>query len=185
MRRLSADMISRLPELGHIELQRVAISFAQARKRVMHGLHASLTPLRFEGGALVRTLGGRKFFAQRLFDAAGREMLYILTFYLPRYQDLGFREKLETVIHELWHISPEFDGDLRRHGGRCYAHTRSQAAYDAHAAKLVNRWLARNPPPESYDFLRYDFLQLRRRHGRIYGVKIPTPKLIPVAPPKR
>ena len=76
-----------------------------------------------------RRTGG--YTIQRLFDSKGQEFLYILTFYLPRFMDLSFREKLITVFHELWHISPQFDGDLRRHPGRCYAHTSSQKEYDA------------------------------------------------------
>ena len=58
-----------------------------------------------------------------LFDAKGVEMLYILKFYLPRFQNEPFEEKLTTIFHELWHISSDFNGDIRRHSGRCYVHT--------------------------------------------------------------
>src|SRR5688500_5809327 len=103
-------------------------------------------------------------------------MLYILTFYLPRFQDQSFQEKLVTIFHELWHIGPLFDGDLRRHEGRCYAHTSSQAEYDGHMAVLAHQWLALGPPDELIAFLRYDFQQLQLHHGRICGVRIPRPK---------
>ena len=39
-------------------------------------------------------------------------MLYLLSFYLPRFLKLPWREKLATVIHELWHVNPQFNGDL-------------------------------------------------------------------------
>lgn len=107
-------------------------------------------------------------------------MLYILTFYLPRFMDLDRREKLVTIFHELWHISPDFDGDLRRHEGRCYAHSHSQAAYDAHVGVLADEWLRLGPPAELHAFLRYGFTQLQRHHGPVYGTKIPRPRLIPV-----
>jgi predicted metallopeptidase len=181
MRRLCSDIVSRVPELHHIDLNRVAVSFAQTRKRVTHGLQASLTPLRFAGGRATETQRGREIAVQRLFDRSGREMLYILTFYLPRYLDLSFREKLETAVHELWHIGPRFDGDLRRHAGRCYAHSHSQAGYDSHVARLVDRWLASDPPDECYAFLRYRFDELQRRCGAVYGTRIPRPKLIPAS----
>ena len=64
-------------------------------------------------------------------------MLYILNFYLPRFLDLPFREKLTTMLHELWHIGPKFDGDVRRLGGRCFAHGSSQKQYDAHVEALL------------------------------------------------
>jgi hypothetical protein len=180
MRRLCADVIGRLPEFTHIDADRVAISFAQVRKPVSHGLYAALTPMRFEGGRLWTTRSGRRYTVQRVYDRNGREMLYILSFYLPRFLDVGFHEKLVTVFHELWHISPSFDGDLRRHPGPCYVHSRSQQAYDDQMSRLVDRWLALSPPLECYAFLRQRFSQLQRRFGRIYGVRIPHPKLLPV-----
>ena len=76
---------------------------------------------------------------QRVFAADGREMLYILNFYLPRFLDLPLAEKLDTVVHELWHVGPKFDGDLRRFGGRCFAHSGSQRNFDAHVAALTER----------------------------------------------
>jgi len=167
-----------MPELGHVDMNRVAVSFAQARIRSSWGMYASLTPLRFKGGAIEGKRRGRTYAIQRLVDRQDREMLYILTFYLPRFQDQSFREKLITIFHELWHVSPEFDGDLRRHGGRCYAHTHSQAAYDAQMALFADQWLKDGPPAELIEFLRLDFRTLQQAHGRIYGVKVPRPKLI-------
>ena len=46
------------------------------------------------------------------------------------------------MLHELWHISPDFDGDIRRHAGRYHAHTHSQAEYDDEMGLLADRWLA-------------------------------------------
>jgi len=181
MRRLCQDMIGRLPELAHIDLDRVLVCFKQARKRVSHGLFASLTPLRFSGGAATTIRRGRRFTIQRLVDPAGREMLYVLGFYLPRFMDLDFREKLITIVHELWHISPAFDGDIRRHEGRCYAHTGSQKEYDAHADRLAQRWLSLGPPEELWGFLTGGLEDLLARHGRIVGVKVPRPRLVPLS----
>jgi hypothetical protein len=109
-------------------------------------------------------------------------MLYILTFYLPRFLDLPLREKLVTVLHELWHIGPKFDGDVRRLGRRCFAHGHSQKQYDAHVAALLDEWLSLDPPGELYGFLRMSFRELIARHGRVYGRKVPAPKLVPLDP---
>ena len=179
IRRLCDDMVRRLPNLRHIDLSRVAVSFCQARKHLSHGMYASLTPMRFAGGQTHTIRHGRKWTVQRLYDRSGREMLYILSLYLPRFLELPFREKLTTVVHELWHIGPRFDGDLRRYGGRCFAHTGSKRSYDALVERLADDWLSHHPPKAVYDFLHDDFRGLVARHGRIYGVKIPTPKLIP------
>ncbi len=180
VRRLCSDMAGRLPELAHIDMGRVAVTFCQTRKPVPHGMFASLTPLRFAGGAATSVRRGRPHRIERVCDTEGREMLYILSFYLPRVQNLVFREKLITVLHELWHISPDFSGDIRRHSGRYHAHTHSQAEYDEEMGRLADRWLAQGPPDEVWRFLHDDFRQLAGRHGGIVGMKIRRPRVLPV-----
>jgi len=180
IRRVAEDMASRLPELAHIDMSRVAVSFCQTRSGAPHGMFASLMPLRFAGGAATAILRGRPHAVQRVCDAAGQEMLYILSFYLPRFQNLVFREKLITVLHELWHISPAFNGDIRRHSGRYHAHTCSQAEYDAQMGCLADRWLALSPPEGLWGFLRDDFQRLAARHSGIVGLKIRRPRILPV-----
>lgn len=180
MRCVCEDIVYRVAELSHVDFARVAVSFSQTRNAQHHGLYAALTPLRFEGGHTEAVRGGRKWRVQRVGDVSGREMLYILSFYLPRFFDLGFQEKLVTVVHELWHIGPRSDGDLRRFEGRCYAHGSSRKHYDVQVARLADKWLSLDPPLSIYEFLKYDFRNLMRRYGGVCGSKIPTPKLIPL-----
>ncbi|HBO42935.1 MAG TPA: hypothetical protein DD670_03175 [Planctomycetaceae bacterium] len=179
MRRLCEDLTDRLPELRHIDLSRVAIGFSQTRKRTSYGMYASLTPLRFAGGAAQTVRRGRRWTIQRLYSPSGREMLYILGFYLPRFCQIEYREKLTTVVHELWHISPDFDGDVRRHGGRCYVHSAS-GEHDRQAERLAQAWLAQQPPESLHGFLRLNFQQLQERYGRVIGQRVAAPKLVPL-----
>lgn len=178
MRRLCRALVSDLPEFGHVDLDLVGIRFCQVRKPVRHGMLASLTPLRFAGGARAERRRGRWWQVEPVCDSAGRELLYLLSFYLPRFCDYPFTEKLATVVHELWHIGPEFDGDIRRHPGRCYAHSPRQRDYDAHAAGLAQKWLSTAPPSATYAFLHSSFRELVRRHGTVIGHRIPTPRLV-------
>ena len=67
-------------------------------------------------------------------------MLYLLSFYLPRFCDQPCPEKLATIVHELWHIGPRFDGDLRRLAGRCYAHGHSEAVFHREMQDFARRW---------------------------------------------
>ncbi len=180
MRRLCADMTRRLPELGHIQLDRVALNLCRARKRVPHGIYAALTPLRFQDGARQAKQRGRRYRVDPVHDSAGQEYLYLLSFYLPRFMDTTWEEKLSTILHELWHISPDFNGDLRRHAGRCYAHGSSQRSYNAHMDRLAQKWLAHSPPEHLYDFLLCGFDQLVAEHGPITGTHWPAPKLVPL-----
>jgi hypothetical protein len=180
MRILCEDIVQRCPELGHVRMDQVAVTWTQAKRPTSHGLHASLTPLRFRGGLLDGHVGRRRYTVERMYDPRGNEYLYLLTFCLPRFLDLDFGEKLTTVFHELWHISPSFDGDLRRHPGRCYAHTGSQRSYDQQMKQLARQWFESSPPAPLYDFLHLDFATLYRTQGRIGGIKLRRPKLIPL-----
>ena len=78
-------------------------------------------------------------------------MLYLLSIYLPRFQELAWRNSPRCCT-ELWHIGPAFDGDLRRHPGRCYAHSRSRRRYEAGIEVLLERWLAGEPPKALHAF---------------------------------
>ena len=176
---LCNDISQRSPAFDHVRMDEVAVTFAQARRRVTWGLQAKLTPLRFECGALTTRRNGQTWQVQRLMHGP-REMLYILTFYLPRFLETTFEEKLTTVFHELYHISPQFDGDIRRMEGRYHVHSHSQKEYDAQMALLAREWLARKPPKELYGFLRNRFGTLHRRFGGVMGLQIPIPKLLPV-----
>lgn len=178
MRTLCADVVVRSPAMRHIQLERVAFNVCQTRQDVPHGLYASLTPLRFKSGATSTFARGAEWEVEQLLDEAGEPYLYLLSFYLPRFQNISLEEKLTTVFHELWHISPRFDGDVRRHPGRCYAHGRSQKEYDAHVTRLAQEWLARNPPSHLFDFLSYNFSGLVAEFGKVSGSRWAAPKLV-------
>jgi hypothetical protein len=178
MSALCGDVARRLAEFNHIEVEHVAFNVCQTRRDVAHGMFASLTPLRFQGGAEHRRFRGENWSVEPLCDEAGRQYLYLLSFYLPRFQNLPLEEKLTTVFHELWHISSEFNGDLRRHAGRCYAHGSSQRKYDAHMCRLAQEWLSLDPPSHLYEFLSLSFAELVSEHGRVLGNRWRSPRLI-------
>ena len=172
----NAALVAGIEALHHIDMTRVAVSYVQARKNVTHGLQATLTPMRFKDGADTEWINGRAHRCERLFDSEGNEILYLLHFYLPRFMEMSYVDKLTTMVHELWHISPAFNGDLRRHPGRCYMHTQSEKEYDAEMHRMVQRWLCFSDDSDTW-FLRHDFRELRLLHGPVHGVRIAHPKL--------
>lgn len=179
MRHLCEDVAQRCEALRHVRMSSVLVSFTPSRNRSQYGLQARVTPLRFASGRLTRRHGSVDYQVQR-FVVNGEEMLYVLTFCLPRFLDQSFEEKLVTVFHELYHMSPAFDGDLRRHPGRYAVHSHSKHCYDAAMGRLVREYLADHPEPERFAFLRHDHRQLWERHNGITGVVVPRPKLLPV-----
>jgi hypothetical protein len=180
VRRLCEDITYRCPELGHIDAGRLLFGMMQARSGRRHGLQARVTPLRFPEGRLTRRRRGVAYQVQR-YLVDDRDMLYLVTFCLPRFLDQDFDDKFVTLFHELYHISPEFDGDLRRHHGRYDLHSHSKKDYDRHMAGLARAYLATKPDSALIGFLRLNFAQLQHRHGSVAGVVVPRPKLIPVS----
>jgi hypothetical protein len=179
VQRLCGDIVARCEDLRHIDVSRLLLGVTQARSSRTYGLQARVTPLRFRGGALTRQRRGIFYQVQRYF-VDSREMLYLMTFCLPRFLDQDFDDKFITLFHELYHIGPAFDGDLRRHDGRYAIHSHSQRSYDEHMAHLARVYLSGNPDPTLHAFLRLDFGQLQQRHGSVIGVVVPRPKLIPL-----
>ncbi|MFL5241194.1 MAG: hypothetical protein ACJ8FY_03725 [Gemmataceae bacterium] len=179
VRRLCADIARRCPELKHVDTSRLIFGMTQARTGRRHGLQARVTPLRFRKGKLTRQRHGVCYQVQRYF-VEDREILYLVTFCLPRFLDQDFDDKFITLFHEMYHLSPAFDGDLRRHPGRCALHTSSKNSYDTHMAHLVRQYLADGADVSLHGFLRLNFNQLQHRHGSVVGVVVPRPKLIPI-----
>jgi hypothetical protein len=183
VRRLCADVVRHCPELRHIDVSRLLFGVTQARTGRAFGLQARVTPLRFRHGHLTRQRDGVHYQVQRYF-VDDREMLYLVTFCLPRFLDQDFDDKFVTLFHELYHISPAFDGDLRRHAGRCEVHSHSKRLYDAHMADLARSYLSNGADRSVHNFLRLDFAQLQHRHGSVVGVMVPRPRLLPIAVPQ-
>ncbi len=179
VRRLCADIVARCGPLCHIDATRLLFAVTQARNGQAHGLQARVTPLRFPHGRLTRQRRGVTYQVQRYF-LDNHEFLYLVTFCLPRFLDQSFDDKLITLFHELYHISPAFDGDLRRHEGRYAIHSHSQRDYDERMADLARAYLADKPDPGLHAFLRLGFQQLLHRHGSVVGVMVPRPKVIPL-----
>jgi hypothetical protein len=181
---LCEDVVRRCPVFAHVDLSRVLFSIIKARNGRGHGLQARVTPLRFRDGALTTRHRGTTYQVQRMI-VDGREILYLITFVLPRFMNREFEDRLVTIFHELYHISPDFDGDLRRHPGRCSAHTASQKKYDEHMVRLVREYLKNGADKARHAFLRLSFAQLCQRHGAVVGLHVPRPKLVPLTPPRR
>jgi len=172
------DMCFRIPELRHIDMSRVAVGFSQTKNSAPFGVFASTTPLRFENGESVQHRRGRFWTLQRHFRPDGIEYLYILYFYVPRFIELPLSQKLDTIVHELYHVNPLFNGDLRRFAGRRFAHG-SKKRYDQIVDGLVQNWLKSNPPDDLWEFLCYNYRDLTAKYGTLSGTRIPFPKVIP------
>ncbi|QDU60181.1 hypothetical protein Pan216_10190 [Planctomycetes bacterium Pan216] len=182
--RLCSDITTRMDEFRHIDMRRVLVTFARCRNRRLGGLQAKLIPLRFQDGEQTQVRRGFEYIVQKVF-VGEVELKYVLSFYLPRFLNQSFDEKLITVLHELYHIGPDFSGDIRRFDGTNSVHNGSQRRYDKYMAELGREYLSTRPPHVLYDFLRLSCAGLKEQYGEIVGVNIPSPKLIPTSKARR
>jgi predicted metallopeptidase len=173
------DIAAKCSALSHIDPNHILFTIIKARNGQRHGLQARVTPLRCEGGTLT-THSRRTTYQVQRYQVEGREILYLITFCLPRFQNRTFASKLVTIFHELYHISESFNGALRRFDGRYTTHTASQKEYDTHMAALAEQYLRNGADLTKSAFLQLSFWQLCRRHGTVVGDQVPRPKLIPV-----
>jgi hypothetical protein len=192
------DVVARVPALSFIDLSRVLV-FARPGRSSADGAYASCHSLglptsepgyffwrdRRTGEVTRRTEWFVTKSPKVYFD--GRLMNYMISFALPRFVDQTLTRsrkrslypegtpdwvaKLDTVIHELYHIDPE-QNCLRRfvRPDGSVSDALHSATYFEDVAGLVQQYLATKPNPQILEFLKYDFDTLRTRHGGVAGV---------------
>jgi hypothetical protein len=179
LERLIRDITARTPEFEHIAPEKLLVCVSTGRPGAGGSL-AKIHPLRFAGGekSMKRRRGRRSVLCTMpTITHQGEEMLYVIYFMVPRFLELPFREKLITIFHELYHISPDCDGDIRRFPGRNYAHGSSTKVYNAQMGKLVDAYLERLPERSALDFLDGNLASLRSRHKAIVGRRLQAPRI--------
>jgi predicted metallopeptidase len=105
IRRLIRDAARKLPELAHVRASRILVVAGEARR----ASRATIRPL---GGKARRGRGHRPRVVIR-----GRRVLYIITLRPMFFRSSTAEARVETLLHELFHISGRFDGTLH-HGRR-------------------------------------------------------------------
>jgi predicted metallopeptidase len=121
-RRIAADMAKKLPELAHVKPARVLFVSGEARR----GSRATIKPL-----ASTRVL------------LKGKRALYCITLRPKFFRASTPEQRVETLVHELLHISAGFDGHL--HAGRRHS-TLPGKKFHALLRPLVRRYLASADP---------------------------------------
>jgi hypothetical protein len=171
-RALMKEICVAVPEFSRFDLSRVAVSVGTSRSQTKHGIWAYVTPLRYVGGGLYRKGLRRGVPGQYTYVLGDVDLeapdapLYLITILVPRFFSLSFDERIETLVHELYHLHPEFRGDLRRFAKPHVHHGPTPAAYNRRVKELVDEALARNPFLAEHPLLRdsgADFLTKKKQ----------------------
>jgi hypothetical protein len=198
---LMRDIVARVPTLSFIDPADVLI-FARAGRSDADGAFATchcLTLPPSEAGYYFwrdrssgRLTRRSEWFVTKspAVEIDARPVPYMISFALPRFCDQSLDRtrkerfypgagpwlaKLDTVIHELYHIDPDRSG-IRRierqdgtYSANCHGHQ-----FFAQVADMVATYVDTRPDPGVYDFLKYDFEALEDRFGGIVATTFRT-----------
>jgi hypothetical protein len=193
---LMDDIVTRVPKLSFIDMSRVLV-FARAGRADAEGAYATChcicLPASEPGyyfwrdrssGRLTRR--SEWFVTQSPVVQIGPSAIdYMVSFALPRFCDQRLARsrkrvhyngqpdwigKLDTIVHELYHIDPDRPGIRRmeKADGTYSANCHGQRFFED-VVEMVNQYLDSNPDPAVTEFLRYDLNELTANYGGVVG----------------
>lgn len=192
---LARDITQRVPALANLDIDRMLI-FGRSGREDVDGANATCHCLCLpedepgyyfwrdtSTGEVTRRT---EWFVARtpVVQRTGTRLDYLISVVLPRFceQRIGhgrkaafypnadaYVAKLDTLVHELYHVDPQGRGlrampgaSVDEHGGRMHSD-----AFYTDVAGFVRDYLHSRPDPAIYEFLRYDFAGLTARYGAI------------------
>jgi hypothetical protein len=193
---LMDDIVTRVPTLKFIDIADVLV-FARAGRSNAEGAFATchcLTLPASEPGYYFWRDRATKAITRRsewfvtkspVVTVGTRPIKYLISFAVPRFCDQSLDRsrkerlypgaepwiaKLDTVVHELYHIDPELGGIRRieREDGTYSANCHGDQFFEQ-VSDMVHAYLATNPSPAVLEFLHDDFASLETRHGGVIG----------------
>ena len=203
---LARDIVARVPRLSYIDPEELLI-FARYGRSGAEGAFAtchciSLPPTDpgyyywkdRQTGRITRRSHWFVTKSPAVF-VGGTRIQYLVSFALPRFCEQVLRgsrkaefypqapawiAKLDTVVHELYHIDPQFSGirQFERADGGPSSSSHGQHFLET-VADMVREYLASAPDPALYEFLRHGFADLEARYG---GVAATTFRTFPSYP---
>lgn len=136
VRLLLRDVARRMPELAHVDADAVLVVAGEARR----ASRATVRPMCFQETGTDVSADGRRRRPRMYFR--GKRILYVVTLRPLFFRDSSAEKRVETILHELFHVSKKFNGTLdpaRRHS------LLEAAPFEREFRPLVKRYLARCP----------------------------------------
>jgi hypothetical protein len=193
---LMEDVVSRVPTLSFIDMSKVLV-FARGGRTHAEGAYATCHCISLpqsepgyyfwrdrKTGTLTRR--SEWFVTKSPEVTIGTTQIgYMISFALPRFCDQQLSRtrkqvhyagepnwiaKLDTIIHELYHIDPDRPGIRRmeRADGTESANCHGDRFFED-VVEMVRHYLDSKPNPEVYDFLQYSFTELTEKFGGVVG----------------
>jgi hypothetical protein len=132
VRQLIRDIARRIPELRHARAENILVVAGEARR----ASRATIRPMRFPNG---RRLNAETGVRKPRVTFRGHDILYVMILRPLFFRNSTPEKRVETVVHEIFHVSRAFDGTLdpaRRHSAL------RRTAFEHALRPLVKRYLA-------------------------------------------
>jgi hypothetical protein len=199
--RLMSDIVVRVPALGHIDMSRVLV-FARFGRSDAQGAYATCHAISLPSsepsyyfwrdrhtGEMTRR---SEWFVTKspTVELGSHAIDYLISFCLPRFCDQTIARaqkqdsypgydpwvaKLDTIVHELYHVDPTHQGIRRLESADGRTSTRSHSPeFFRDVVRMTKDYLASRPDREALEFLKCDFPTLERRYGRVTGTTFRT-----------
>ena len=159
--RVCIDICQKVPQFKHIDPTRIAYSAAHSRKNARFRRIAVMACCKPKPGSLADQLGIK---AQRLKTPSKKIASYMMRIYFPWFFKESFEQKIDTLIHELWHIGVKFDGALRENGSH-------YDGFQDDVDSLIDDYLGNAP---NWDLL--DWFDKKIDRDDVWGWRYPIPK---------
>ncbi len=160
------DMIKSTDEFAGFDSNRILVCCASNRRDGRGATYGKLLPLRFKDGSEFIKHNGRYYTIPKVLIGK-TEMLYIIYLYIPRFFDLSARDKVNVLFHELYHINPGFNGDIRRMGNFKSAHGHSRKSFEERYIEYAESFFKNIKNSPYYNFLEMNSIELNRCFKKI------------------
>ena len=123
------DMVKSTEEFKSFDLNKILVCCASNRKNCRGATYGKLLPLKFKDGSEIVKHNGRLYTIPKV-KVNNKEILYVIYLYIPKFFNLSAKDKINVMFHELYHINPDFNGDIRRMGNFKAAHGHSRKSFE-------------------------------------------------------
>jgi predicted metallopeptidase len=176
---ITHEMIIRTPEFRGYDINRMLICCASNRSDSRGGIYGKLVPLKFEGGSDIINFHGRTYTIPKIIHN-NIEIRYLIYYYHPKFFDISAREKVNVMFHELYHISPDFNGDIRRMGKFKKAHGHSKKSIEEKYLVYAEEFYRYVKETPYHAFLEMSSRDLQNSFKKIKCRRMKTIKPVPV-----
>ena len=177
--RLISLVCESIEEFRLYDQKKIAVSMGRSKGRGKTGIWAHVVPLRYTGGSRhrrgrIRGVSGFYSYKSPKILETFPEALYMVSFMLPRFFRLTPRERIETIVHELYHMHPTLRGDLRRFPKPHIHHGPTPAAYDRKVRLLTDEALNSMPELMKHPLIAADEEHFAKHRAR----RLPLPRRV-------